>query len=236
MKCVPAPAHVSRPPSFLPVTTPSSLDRFVSSQVNATGEARRLWRRLLAAARLERGATRNPTIMAVRGWVYVITNKALIGQVKVGYSTKDPVLRAKELDSSGVPHRYEVMFDALVESPRDVEQRVHEQLSQHREGKEWFRCSVVSAISAIRAASASILAERSHPDVQEPSEHPEPNRPGSVSPPMRSRQGQGLGPKPLGMCSRCTSSATTTYAGKPLCTQHGILERQRQRGASGWLG
>lgn len=60
--------------------------------------------------------------MVLRGWVYVITNKAMVDLVKVGFSTKDPVLRAREFDATGVPHRYEVVFDALVSNPRDVEQ------------------------------------------------------------------------------------------------------------------
>jgi len=33
----------------------------------------------------------------MKGWVYVISNKAMSGLVKVGYSTKDPELRAAEL-------------------------------------------------------------------------------------------------------------------------------------------
>jgi hypothetical protein len=35
--------------------------------------------------------------MAIRGWVYVIFNEAMPDLVKVGYSTKDPNLRAEEL-------------------------------------------------------------------------------------------------------------------------------------------
>jgi hypothetical protein len=97
--------------------------------------------------------------MSIRGWVYVIDNQAMPGLVKVGYSTKDPTLRAKELAGTGTPHPFRVVFDALVEEPREVEQAVHAILNQHREAKEWFKCSSFLAIAAIRS-SAKVLIER----------------------------------------------------------------------------
>jgi len=39
--------------------------------------------------------------MAIRGWVYVMTNKSMPGLVKIGYSTKDPSARADELGTRG---------------------------------------------------------------------------------------------------------------------------------------
>jgi hypothetical protein len=97
--------------------------------------------------------------MKIRGWVYVITNKAMPGLVKVGYSTKDPVLRAGELGGTGIPYAYEVAFDALVEQPRDVEQLVHANLTHLREGKEWFRCDISTAVFEIRKCASVILNE-----------------------------------------------------------------------------
>lgn len=89
----------------------------------------------------------------MKGWVYVITNKAMPALVKVGYSSKDPQLRAREFDGTGAPHPYVVEYELLVSSPRDVEQQVHRALAQHREAKEWFRCSIHDAVSAIRTAT-----------------------------------------------------------------------------------
>ena len=85
----------------------------------------------------------------IRGWVYLITNDSLPGLVKVGYSTKDPELRARELGNTGVPGSYKVAHDFLVHSPRRVEQAVHLLLDDRREGKEWFRCSTDQACEAI---------------------------------------------------------------------------------------
>jgi hypothetical protein len=87
--------------------------------------------------------------MAIRGWVYVMTNKSMPGLVKIGYSTKDPTARAGKL-GSGSPSKYEVVYDVLVDDPQPIEQRVHKILAHKREGKEWFRCGISEAVSEIR--------------------------------------------------------------------------------------
>jgi len=79
-----------------------------------------------------------------------MTNQAMPGLVKVGYSLKDPNLRAQEMNHTGTPHPYVVEYEELVEQPRDKEQLVHRNLNEFREGKEWFRCSVKYARSVIR--------------------------------------------------------------------------------------
>lgn len=89
----------------------------------------------------------------MKGWVYVITNKAMPGLVKVGYSTKDPELRAEELNHTGSPHPYIVDYELLIEEPFQVEKKTHKLLSPKREGKEWFRCSTEEAIAAIKQAT-----------------------------------------------------------------------------------
>jgi len=78
----------------------------------------------------------------MKGWVYVITNRAMPGLVKVGFSTKYPDMRAKELDHTGSPHPYQVEYEMLIEEPFHIEQKTHKRLSSKREGKEWFKCSI----------------------------------------------------------------------------------------------
>lgn len=96
----------------------------------------------------------------MRGWVYVISNKAMPGLLKIGFTLKDPDLRAKELDHTGAPYPYIVEYEVMVNQPRDIEQRVHLNLSHAREAKEWFRCSLQDAINAIRLLVAhGILLE-----------------------------------------------------------------------------
>lgn len=75
------------------------------------------------------------------------------GLVKVGYTMKEPELRAAELNHTGAPHPYNVHYDVLLENPREVEQQVHCHLKNHREGKEWFRCTTEEAITTIKAVA-----------------------------------------------------------------------------------
>jgi hypothetical protein len=94
--------------------------------------------------------------MAIRGWVYVITNKSMPDLVKIGFSTKDPMLRADELGNTGSPANYCVVYDVLVEDPQKIEQCVHKILAHKNEGKEWFRCEISEAVNEIR----TVIGER----------------------------------------------------------------------------
>ncbi len=92
----------------------------------------------------------------MRGWVYVMTCRAMPGLLKVGASAKDPFLRAKELRSTGNPHEFVVEYDTLVEDPFMLERAVHERLAHHQEigdgrGVEFFRCTVEEVVMVIRA-------------------------------------------------------------------------------------
>lgn len=86
----------------------------------------------------------------MRGWVYVISNKAMPGLLKVGFTLKDPELRARELEQTGVPHPFVVDYEVMVEEPRHLEQRIHVKLAHVLERKEWFRCTLSEAVLAIR--------------------------------------------------------------------------------------
>lgn len=102
----------------------------------------------------------------MKGWVYIITNKSMPELLKVGFSTKDPELRAEELHTTGVPHRFVVEYDALVNEPFEVEQKAHALLKGYHENKEWFRCDIATAIIAIRqAANGSIILESNKDDL-----------------------------------------------------------------------
>jgi T5orf172 domain len=96
----------------------------------------------------------------MKGWVYVITNKSMPGLVKVGFSLKDPELRAKELNNTGAPHPYDVNYELLIENPYQIEQKSHKALLHKLEAKEWFRCSPEEAILVIKnIAGSSIITE-----------------------------------------------------------------------------
>ena len=94
--------------------------------------------------------------MKIRGWVYIIINRSIPNLIKIGFSTKDPTLRAKELGGTGIPYDHEVIYDALVDNPRDVERLVHKELARFNEKKEWFNCSAEIGIESIKKNSSKI--------------------------------------------------------------------------------
>jgi len=107
------------------------------------------------------------------GWVYVLTNEAMPGLVKVGYTMKDPAIRAQDLYKdpkigalAGVPMPFVVAYKALVVNPYQVEQAVHKLLEKKRlnEEREFFSCESFEAIRNIRD-STSIKFEESKEDV-----------------------------------------------------------------------
>lgn len=95
----------------------------------------------------------------MRGWVYVLSNKGMIGIVKVGFSMKDPSIRASELSGTSTPHDFVVEYEVLTDNPRDIERVAHRTLTKSglHEGREYFKCSIGIAVSHIRAATRNNL-------------------------------------------------------------------------------
>jgi hypothetical protein len=71
----------------------------------------------------------------MKGWVYVISNPAMPGLVKVGYSLKDPQIRANEFGGAGTPHKFQVEYQCLVNSPAELEKKAHTALTKFHESK-----------------------------------------------------------------------------------------------------
>jgi hypothetical protein len=106
--------------------------------------------------------------MNFRGWVYIISNPAMPGLLKVGFSRKDPHLRAQELNGTGCPQPYRVEYDVLVIAPQDVEQDIHQRLLSKRDGREWFRCSLQEAVAAVNAVAEGRLVQKNDGQLRQP--------------------------------------------------------------------
>jgi hypothetical protein len=94
------------------------------------------------------------------GWVYILTNPALPGMVKVGLTTRSLTERAAELTAaSGVPLPFVVAWGRAVTDCAYVEKAVHRMLDDRRvSGKrEFFRCDVATARQVIEAAAGAKL-------------------------------------------------------------------------------
>ncbi|WP_024461838.1 MULTISPECIES: GIY-YIG nuclease family protein [Marinimicrobium] len=86
------------------------------------------------------------------GYIYVLSNPAIKGMVKIGFTRGDVDTRAKELSvGTGVPAPYEVEHFHLTKDVELLERAVHAKLASHRvnDNREFFSISVTEAISVI---------------------------------------------------------------------------------------
>lgn len=95
------------------------------------------------------------------GSVYIYTLSSVPKHVKIGYTERDPHVRAKELNSTGLPGEYQVKYVVVIANPRAVEREAHTILASMRFDKEWFQCSVDQARAAIDEAVRRVGQESS---------------------------------------------------------------------------
>lgn len=93
------------------------------------------------------------------GYLYVLVNPSITGQVKIGKTTRNPNDRAKELGApTGVPTPFIVAFETSVDDCDAAEKYVHNKLRNCRvsSNREFFRISPTEAIKVILEAQQSI--------------------------------------------------------------------------------
>jgi hypothetical protein len=85
------------------------------------------------------------------GWLYVLTNAAMPGLLKIGYTTKTVEQRVQDLSyHTGVPSPFTCVYRGRVPYPAGFEAQVHQLLSEQSFAKEFFRLELTVAIDAIR--------------------------------------------------------------------------------------
>jgi hypothetical protein len=76
------------------------------------------------------------------GYLYALTNPAFANSlIKIGYTTKEPDIRAKEIsDVTGVPERFDIAFAFKVYDCKEAERTIHEILKAYRNNsrREFF--------------------------------------------------------------------------------------------------
>jgi hypothetical protein len=83
-----------------------------------------------------------PTAHPDQGHVYILTNEAMPGFVKIGLTRGDDVTaRLKQLDTTSVPLPFECLYSALVPDCRKIERTLHFVFGEKRvrTGREFFR-------------------------------------------------------------------------------------------------
>lgn len=89
-------------------------------------------------------------------FVYVLTNPAMPGIVKIGYTDQSDVnVRIAQLYTSGVPVPFEVAYAVKVENAHDVEDALHTAFGPQRVNsqREFFRIDPEQAIVILRLFS-----------------------------------------------------------------------------------
>lgn len=85
-----------------------------------------------------------------KGYVYVLTNPHIPNLVKIGYTDREPRIRAKELSSfTGVPGKWNVHEAWCLDDAYDCEQRIFAHFARHRQGGEFFALAPDAAVDAI---------------------------------------------------------------------------------------
>jgi len=82
------------------------------------------------------------------------------GLIKAGFTMKDPEIRAQELGGTGSPHPFIVEHAVMIDEPREIEKKLHFELHQYHESKEWFRCTV--SIAREKLKTVVHLSHRSY--------------------------------------------------------------------------
>lgn len=90
------------------------------------------------------------------GYLYVLTNPSIPGQVKVGRTERNPQDRRKELSAAtGIPTPFELVHGQYFPDCHAAEKTLHERWAQegHRVSaqREFFRLDVATAVAAIDA-------------------------------------------------------------------------------------
>ena len=86
------------------------------------------------------------------GFIYVMSNPAHPGLVKIGQTSKAPDIRRNDLNSTGVLEDFILEYRVLASDYLRLEKEIHQKLnnSRYRQDREFFEISVQEAISTIR--------------------------------------------------------------------------------------
>jgi len=93
----------------------------------------------------------------MRGWVYIISNKAMPGLLNIGSSMKDPEFRAMEQNTIGDAAEYNVIYEILVDDPEEVIKNAYRLLNEFHQNKEWFEVEPSVASLKIKEAVGNAL-------------------------------------------------------------------------------
>lgn len=85
------------------------------------------------------------------GYVYILTNSAMPGKVKIGSTTSDPESRARQLSTTGVPAPFQVVAFHWFEDELRIERGLQAMFSEQRvhPRREFFETTIEKAQAAL---------------------------------------------------------------------------------------
>ena len=97
--------------------------------------------------------------LLIVGYVYIMKNEYITDLIKIGYTTRTPHERATELQTTGVPTKFDVVHSVFVPNCELLEKYVHKELEKHRvsNDREFFSTKELSINDAI-----DVLNRQSH--------------------------------------------------------------------------
>lgn len=100
----------------------------------------------------------------MKGYVYILTNPAMPGIVKVGFTSRTVHGRAGELYQTGVPMPFVVEHYVCSPDCTALERQMHEALGLSRvdAGREFFRCSAEDAWGELKRLHLEQIYEWLH--------------------------------------------------------------------------
>lgn len=90
-----------------------------------------------------------------KGYVYILSNPAMEGLLKIGRSKSGAQVRMRQLESTGVPLPFELVFEVYCHDCVMAERDAHDSLSEFRENyrREFFRVDEYEAVLAVAKAA-----------------------------------------------------------------------------------
>ncbi len=94
--------------------------------------------------------------------IYILTNEAMPGYVKVGKTNGSLEERMRQLDTTALPLPFECFYAARVETRKIVEQRLHDAFADHRvrSNREFFEIAPERVASALRMVELEDVTPR----------------------------------------------------------------------------
>lgn len=90
-----------------------------------------------------------------KGWIYTMFSpEHPEWGYKIGFSKKDPFIRAHKLANEGAMHTFDIANAVYVMNAPWAEKQAHQHIGNKRTAKEWFDCSREEAYEALCAAEA----------------------------------------------------------------------------------